>query len=233
MVFKIKRIMRNSLLNRIHFRYPLSLCLIVFSVVFIAMGCKPDEYKKQLTPSVDTLFMQSGEVAMLSLTNQSDQLCSFIFDKMPNWFYYDCYGRRILPGETKNIECFSYIITDAPLYGTVLINSTFGTLSLVVVCYPAMEFSYEIPNELHFPLDVDTQKITLENTGNVELSYSVTTFSPAISITQSSGIVDAYLHTNIGVSVDREAIREELDKLYLNVVVNGEINTVRLLVDME
>lgn len=227
--------MKRSFSPQIRFRHLLNLCLVLVSVAFLTMGCKPEEIEKQLICSTDTLVIQADEYATLNLTNNTDELCYFVIDEVPNWLWLGNTDRCILPKSTLELVFFARISSPftEPLFGTFQINSTFGTIPVVVKCNPFPHCSYNIPNELHFPLGVDTERLTIENIGNVELDYSVTSFSTAISTTQTSGKVNPGMHVNIGVSIDREAIRNELEKLYLIVTINGETNTVLLLVDME
>lgn len=227
--------MRNTTLQRIHLRRLLSLCIVAVVFALLAISCKPDDVIKQIIPSTDTLVIREGNYSVLTLTNNTDQLCFWNIDDGPWWIGCGCEDDCILPKGTIDIVFWGNIYDDftEPIIGDFHINTSFGSVPITVICYPNLETLYEIPHELHFPLGVDSQRLTIENIGNVQLDYSVTSFSPAISISQTSGEVAVGLHANIGVTVDRQAIRGDLETLYLNVTINGEINTVRLRVDME
>lgn len=227
--------MINTTLQRIRQWHLMSLFLVTVSIVLLAISCKPDDVNKQIIPSTDTLVIREGIYSVLTLTNNSDQLCFWNIDDGSWWIGCRCEDDCILPKGTIDIVFWDNIYEPftEPIIGDFHINTSFGSVPITVVCYPNLETTYEIPHELHFPLGIDSQRLTIENIGNVELDYSVTSFSPAISISQTSGEVAVGLHANIGVTVDREAIRGDLETLYLNVTINGEINTVRLLVDME
>ena len=184
--------------------------LLVFFITIISLftiSCKK-EPTSNLIVSADTLVFHGNQSLQLTLSIETVSECEFQISHVPDWVNVHPMHGVLRQGSHYTIDIISDVehLQGGSISDRLVIESTEGTSIVRLVAYIDGNISFTVPETVTFYGQCQTETLTILNTGNVPLNYSITSSSSFVEVSPTSGEVPVNGESIVIINIDREAL---------------------------
>ncbi len=205
-------------------------------VLFLIASCEKDSIKDldeiEFIVSADTLLFRGPEVKSLLVTTNPASRVEYEIVAHPGWTNVNPKSGYI---DNNIVEIkISSSVSDGfsgSLEGTLEIVSANGNKSVFLICTSGEQSFYSIPDSLKIPAYGNNQELKILNSGNVPIYYTASTSNNYISLSSTTDSILAGQQGSIIVSPNRDDMLTGQYSSMINLTINGEAETVDVLVD--
>lgn len=213
-------------MNKIIRKHSVQIILFVFAacmVLLFATSCKKEKENDNSTLEVssDSLFFSENQRKFLFLSTESSRECSYSIESVPNWITVDPSSGRFSSDDTELISITSNIssLESGVTVDQMILKSNLGDHTITLIAQKGYPTGFSLPESLLFPTGINSNTLTLKNTGHEAFEYYISPSSYYIYTDPSQG----YLQPNGQVEIRVYIEREYLDyNPYLCFYINGE-----------
>ncbi len=182
--------------------------------------------------STDTLFFEGQETKSLFITTDPASRVEYKIIAHPDWI-------TVIPESgyidhnIVEIEITSHVPDGflGSLDGMLDIMSTSGSKSVYLDMFVDEQFLYSLPDSLKIPAYANSQELIIFNNGNIPIHYTATASNNYITLSSATDSILAGQQGSIIVSANREDMQTGQYSSMINLTINGEAETIDVLVD--
>ncbi len=208
----------------------------LFVVLFFIASCEKDSINDQdeieFIVSADTLLFRGPEVKSLFVTTNPASRVEYEIVAHPGWTTVNPKSGYI-DNNIVEIKISSSVSGgfSGDLEGTLEIMSANGNKSVFLINSIGEQSVYSIPDSLKIPAYGNNQELKILNSGNVPIYYTASTSNNYISLSSTTDSILAGQQGSIIVSPNRDDMLTGQYSSMINLTINGEAETVHVLVD--
>lgn len=209
----------------------ISFLLLCLAVLFF-VGCQPEPPQPVLHVSCDSLVFHGEETRQVLITAEG-LTNTFTFTLLgPDWIESNPSHGSIGNEDTVVVNITSHL--DHALFcleGALKVEYNIGCHKIALKGFPEEFMDYSMPDTLFFYSGCDPMPLCIANTGNVPISYSITSSSEAVSVLQTEGQIGVESQVEIPINILWNQAVAESDP-YLYVTLNENVvDTVAVVVE--
>lgn len=210
-------------------------CILTAAFAFMPMS-SCTKTKSNLVISSDTLVFHGNETLQLHLSTERVEGCPFSVHDYPYWLEVSPRSGTLYQDQdfvltlTSNMDTVMHGPLKGNLYIDLYVDNLYDTRIVPVVGIPGDHILYSIPDTLVFQSGDDDKPLHIKNSGNAEITYSISSSTSYASLSSTSGTLAEGAETNIMVHIDRNGILTESDPKLI-VTINDSNIPVSLFVE--
>lgn len=198
------------------------LVFFITIIFLLTISCQKEPVSNLIVSS-DTLVFHGNQTLQLRLSIKSAEECEFQIAHAPDWvsiyptqgvIWQDSHFSLSITSNTEQLQGGTTI-------DKLIIDSSEGTSTVTLVAYVNENSSFSVPETVTFYGQSQTETMTIQNTGNTPVSYSITSSSSFVEVSPLSGEIPVNGECLVNINIDREALMDAPDSPVLT-VVSGE-----------
>jgi hypothetical protein len=209
------------------------LCSVCLLILIISCRKDSDNYDNpELVLSEDTLTFFNDETKSIFISTQPTSECEYRVISSPDWI--DVFpDSGIIKNNIKELAVTSWFdqYEPAEYSGEIVIMSTAGSYSIVLVGEVGNQLKYYFPDMLIFTIFNDSLSLIIENEGNIDFEFDAITSNNNILMQATSGEIKVNQQTSIPIVVNRDLLETGTYNSEIFITIDGIVDTVDIVIE--